>query len=73
VDGIEARPKWIYHLDRPSARTDEEREEHYLAWLSERELDDDPKRRELWFRRYTQPDPPSSIAPKSLSQIRGKA
>jgi hypothetical protein len=74
VNDTEPEPKWTFHMDRASARTTEEREEHYLAWLSKRELeDDDPRRRQTWFRRYTQPARPSSIAPKSLSQIRGKS
>jgi hypothetical protein len=45
-------PKWRDHLDRPSARTEAEREEHYLAWLTKHEHDDEPHRRYLWFRRY---------------------
>jgi hypothetical protein len=35
VSGVDAepQPKWTFHVDRPSARTEAEREEHFQAWL----------------------------------------
>jgi hypothetical protein len=71
-DAEPTQPKYQRsYLDRASARTEQEREDHYAIWLDERELEDDPERREVWFRRYERPDPPSSIPGKTLEEIRG--
>jgi hypothetical protein len=69
VSGVDAepQPKWTFHVDRPSACTEAEREEHFQAWLDKFgqpytdaviEAGDTPwttdveQRRELFMRRY---------------------
>jgi hypothetical protein len=51
-DEPERRPDKRWFMDRPSARTPDEREQHYLDWLGKNELEDIPERRDTWFRRY---------------------
>ncbi|UJL26839.1 hypothetical protein HZU38_17940 [Mycolicibacterium vanbaalenii] len=72
----EVRPDPGYHRDRPSARTEEERLEHFEHWYAKRgapyaaavrEAGAEPwtdsmdERRELWMRRYTRPAPPANL------------
>jgi hypothetical protein len=45
-------------LDRPSARSGDEREQRYQSWLLRTDTADTPERRELYMRRYRKPDPP---------------
>ena len=68
MDTVETalQPKWTYHADRPSIRSDAEREEHFQAWLAKTEpyfaaieaagdqpwFDSVEQRRELFMRRY---------------------
>jgi len=52
--------------------TEEHRERAYTDWLTRLELDDNPERRELWFRRFRRPQPPAGMPIKTSSQIRGE-
>lgn len=81
----EPRPRSDYMDNRPSARTEVEREAAYQNYLErsapymEKIRDDEDKpwfrseaeRRELYFRRYTRPEPPAAMPAKNLGEFRG--
>jgi hypothetical protein len=68
----EVRPHWSYWESRGSfRRTDADREAHYLAWLNIKGHQDDGGRRALFMRRFTKPEPPTSVPVRSLAEIRG--
>jgi hypothetical protein len=70
-----SRPDWSY-WDRPSARTDAEREAAFQRYIASAQnyfvtvesnsdkpwFDSIEERRELWFRRYQRPSPPAGLS-----------
>jgi hypothetical protein len=84
----EAKPVATFHLDRPSARSPEERRAHFDNWWSKLgepyqaaviEHGDTPwtadldERRELFLRRYERPAAPATAPIKNLAEIRRSA
>lgn len=55
-------------MDRASARTPDEREQHYLAWLDQAGQEDTEERRELFWRRYSRPRPPAGLSVPNITK-----
>jgi hypothetical protein len=77
------RPDWTY-WGRPSSRNEDEREERYQAYLEHSAsyfaaveanggqpwFNSEDERRELFYRRYTQPRPPAGLTIPNITKER---